>query len=69
MALFLGSVAGYNGTRAFSNPWIRLLDLSEDRARTAAQLAHRAGLLNLRAVGEIVELGFPMLDSLRVVSS
>jgi len=69
MALFLGSVAGYNGTRAFSNPWIRLLDLSEDRARTAAQLAHRAGLLNLRAVGEVVDLNFPMLDSLRLVSS
>lgn len=39
MALFLGSVAGYNGMHAFSSPWIRLLDLSEDAARTAAQLA------------------------------
>ncbi len=69
MAFFLGCVAGYNGTHAFLNPWIRLLDLSEDGARTAAQLAHRAGLLNLRAVGEVVELSFPMLDSLRAISS
>ena len=69
MALFLGSVAGFNGMHAFSNPWIRLLDLSEDAARTAAQLAHRAGLLNLRAVGEVVEISFPMLDSLRAISS
>ena len=69
MALFLGSVAGYNGTHALSNPWIRLLDLSEDGARNAAQLAHRAGLLNLRAVGEVVEITFPMLDSLRVSPS
>jgi hypothetical protein len=69
MALFLGSIAGYGGIRAFSNPWIHLLDLSEDGARTASQLAHKAGLLNLRAVGEVIELTFPMLDSLRAVTS
>lgn len=59
LALFLGDIAGYHGATVFSNPWCRLLDLNPDRARTMGQEAHRAGLLNLRAVGEVVELSFP----------
>jgi len=61
MALFLGDVAGYYGPAAFSNPWCRLLDLNADRAIATGQEAHRAGLLNLRAVGEVVEISFPSL--------
>jgi len=49
------------GTTVFSNPWCALLDLTADRARTMGQKAHRAGLLNLRAVGEVVDLSFPLL--------
>jgi hypothetical protein len=60
MALFLGEVAGYHGTAVFCNPWCRLLDMTPDRARTMGQEAHRAGLLNLRAAGEVVELSFPL---------
>jgi hypothetical protein len=59
-ALFLGDSAGYHGARVFSNPWCRLLDLNADRARAMGQEAHRAGLLNLRSVGEVVELSFPL---------
>ena len=61
MALFLGTVAGYYGPAVFSNPWCRLLDLNAERARALGQEAHRAGLLNLRAVGEVVDLSFPLL--------
>lgn len=61
MALFLGSIAGYHGAEVFSNPWCRLLELSSERAKTFGFEAHRAGLLNLRMVGEIVELSFPLL--------
>ena len=61
MAFFLGDIAGYHGTAVFSNPWCRLLDLSSDRARAMGQEAHRAGLLNLRVVGEVVELSFPLV--------
>lgn len=61
MALFLGDIAGYHGATVFSNPWCRLLDLNADHARATGQEAHRAGLLNLRAVGEVVELSFPLL--------
>ncbi|OFW00077.1 MAG: hypothetical protein A3F68_05135 [Acidobacteria bacterium RIFCSPLOWO2_12_FULL_54_10] len=61
MALFLGDIAGYHGAAVFSNPWCRLLDLNADRAKAMGFEAHRAGLLNLRAVGEVVELSFPLL--------
>jgi hypothetical protein len=60
MALFLGNTAGYHGAAVFTNPWCALLDLNADRARSLGQEAHRAGLLNLRAVGEVVEISFPL---------
>jgi len=60
MAFILGELAGHHGAAVFSNPWCRLLDLSTDRARTLGLEAHRAGLVNLRAIGEVVELSFPM---------
>ena len=62
MALFLGQVAGHHGAEVFASPWVRLLDLGADGARAMALQAHRAGLLNLRAVGDVVELNFPLLD-------
>lgn len=61
MALFLGQIAGYHGAAVFSNPWCRLLDLDPDRARAMGFEAHRAGLLNLRAVSEVIDLSFPLL--------
>jgi hypothetical protein len=61
MALFLGHIAGYHGAAVFSNPWCELLDLDSDRARVMGIEAHRAGLLNLRALDEVVELSFPRL--------
>jgi hypothetical protein len=60
LALFLGDSAGYHGAAVFANPWCRLLDLNADRARALGQEAHRAGLLDLRAIGEVVELSFPL---------
>jgi hypothetical protein len=61
MTLLLGNIAGYHGVAIFSNPWCALLDLDADRAKGMGQEAHRAGLLNLRAVGEVVEISFPLL--------
>jgi hypothetical protein len=60
LALFLGDIAGYHGAMVFSNPWCQLLDLNVDRAQALGQEAYRAGLLNLRAVGEVVELSFSL---------
>lgn len=69
LALFLGEVAGYHGSAAFLNPWCRLLDLDAERARSLALAAHRAGLLNLRAVGDVIELSFPSLADLHQIAS
>lgn len=69
MAFFLGDIAGYYGTAIFSNPWCTLLDLNVDRARTMGQEAHRAGLLNLRAVGEVVEVSFPLFTEFQIEPS
>jgi hypothetical protein len=68
MALFLGDIAGYHGAAVFSNPWCRLLDLNPDRAKAMGIEAHRAGLLNLRAVGEVIELSFPLLAEFQETS-
>jgi hypothetical protein len=65
MAFLLGDLSGYYGAAVFSNPWCRLLDLDPDRAKTMGQEAHRAGLLDLRVVGEVVQLGFPLLAEFR----
>ena len=65
MAFFLGDRAGYHGAMVFSSPWCRLLDLNPDRARGMGFEAHRAGLINLRSVGEIVELSFPIFAEFR----
>lgn len=69
LALFLGNATGYHGAAVFSNPWCRLLDLDADRAKSMAFEAHRAGLINLRAVGEVVELSFPMFAECQVSQS
>ena len=60
MALFLGQVTGSHGAALFDSPWCRLLDLSPDRARALASEAHRAGLLNLRAIGDVIDVNFPL---------
>lgn len=65
MAFFIGDIAGYRGATIFSNPWCRLLDLAPDRARAMGFEAHRAGLIDLRVVGEVVELSFPFLAEFR----
>ena len=69
MAFFLGEVAGYHGAAIFANPWCVLLDLKPDRAKSLGMEAHRAGLLNLRAVAEIVELSFPLLTKFEPLQS
>jgi hypothetical protein len=59
--LVFSNVTGYHGAAVFSNPGCRLLDLNPDHAKAMGIEAHWAGLLNLRAVGEVIELSFPSL--------
>ncbi len=65
LALFLGNLTGFHGAMVFANPWCRVLDLSTDRARSLAQEAHRSGLLNLRAIGDVIELSFPLFAEIQ----
>ena len=60
LALALGTLTGHAGAMVFSSPWCRLLDLSPERAKSLAFEAHRAGLIHLRAIGEVVEIGYPI---------
>jgi hypothetical protein len=66
LALFLGDATGYHGTEVFANPWCQLLDLDADRARAMAGTAHRAGFLTLRAVGDVIDLTFPLFADLQL---
>lgn len=62
-ALTLGLLLGYIGqlpvSQLFASTWCRLLDLSAMQARTLAEQAHREELITLKAVGTVIEVGFP----------
>lgn len=59
MALILGTLQDSHGASLFGTPWCQILDLNAAQARTLAAQAHREGLLDLRAVGAVVEITFP----------
>ena len=58
-ALYIGYSTGFQGSSVFDNPWCKLLCISPDRVRTLGQEAHKLGLLNLRTIGEVVQIEFP----------
>jgi hypothetical protein len=58
-ALMLGSLQGHHGAELFGTDWCRILDLNANQAQQLASQAHREGLLDLRVVGNVVEIGFP----------
>ena len=64
LALFLGEMTGHHGPAVFASPWCRALEMDSERARSLGFEAHRMGLINLRAIGEVVEIGFPCLPGI-----
>ncbi|MBI4233817.1 MAG: hypothetical protein HY686_05190 [Chloroflexi bacterium] len=64
LALLLSNVSGIHGEQAFSSPWCQLLDLTAVQARSLAVQAHREELINLRAIGSVVEIDFPRFSRL-----
>lgn len=58
-ALILGTIQDIHGESLFATAWCRLLDLNAALARSLAMQAHREGLLDLRAVGTVVDVSFP----------
>jgi hypothetical protein len=59
MALILGTLQDVHSASLFGTAWCQILDLNAVQARTLAAQAHREGLLDLRAVGTVVDVTFP----------
>lgn len=61
-ALWLGEAAGFRGVDLLSSGWIAVLDCTPSLARGLALEAKRAGLIDLRAAGDVFEVGLGRLD-------
>lgn len=61
-AAYLGYLAGKRGLKILETPWAKLLDLKPSEHRAALESAHKAGLLNFRAAGDVAEVSFPKLE-------
>lgn len=64
LALYIGHLSGLAGEQLLRAPWVQLLDLSIDQARTRAAQLNSERLINLRAIGSVVEITFPKLDKI-----
>ncbi|MCY4311019.1 MAG: hypothetical protein OXC54_06885, partial [Rhodospirillaceae bacterium] len=64
-ALFLAFSAGYRAGTVFTSPWVRLLDLSPDKARSLAIEAKRLGLIDLHMSGDVIALDVSRIDPAR----
>jgi hypothetical protein len=62
-ALWLGEAAGFRGADLLSSGWIAVLDCTPSLARGLALEAKRAGLIDLRAAGDVFEVGLERLDA------
>jgi hypothetical protein len=62
LALFLGHLEGKRGQALFETLWVRLLDRPISHLMEIGILASRQGLLEFRASGGIVEVGFQNLS-------
>jgi hypothetical protein len=60
-ALVLGFLQGLRGARLLESEWTRVLDANSSELRNLAMEAKRRGLLDLKAAGEIIEIGFSTL--------
>jgi hypothetical protein len=61
-ALWLGEAVGFRGADLLSSGWIAVLDCTPSLARGLALEAKRAGLIDLRAAGDVFEVGLDRLD-------
>jgi len=62
--LYLGHAAGFRGMQLFSTAWLSVLDCTHASARDMAIEAKRAGLIDLRISGEVIDLVLDRLDPL-----
>jgi hypothetical protein len=64
-SLYLAFTAGFRGTELLASGWISVLDCSPTAAQELGLTAKKLGLIDLRAAGEVLELGLEKLDPLR----
>lgn len=57
-AMLLGHLEGYRGQRLFATIWAQLLDRPEHEIRGLLIAASQRGLIDFRAVGDVVEVRF-----------
>ncbi|ASR55537.1 hypothetical protein [Cellulomonas sp. PSBB021] len=55
-AVCLGYVAGRRGPGLLDTPWFAVLDLPDEERRDALDGAHRAGLIDVRSAGSVLEI-------------
>lgn len=60
-ALLLSYLTGARGASFFTNEYAKLLDCSPGRAMELAEEASRKGWINLKRIGEVIEVQFPNL--------
>lgn len=64
-AAYLGHAAGRRGLDVLATPWAALLDVAPQEHLVALRRAHQRGLLDLQVAGNVVEVGFSLLDGSR----
>jgi hypothetical protein len=62
LALYLAHAAGFRGPHVFASAWTKLLDADASQVRSLAMEAKRAGLIDIRAAGDVVDASFDRLD-------
>lgn len=60
-ALFLAYLEGARAQRLFDSYWVRVLNISKDKAHDLASAASRHGWLDYRRAGEVIDIRFPDL--------
>ncbi len=60
--LYLARLAGFRGVQLFTSGWVSVLDCTPSRARELAVEAKRIGLIDLHAVGDVVDISFTPLE-------
>jgi hypothetical protein len=61
-AMYLAHAAGFRGLAIWTSMWLRILDCTPSEGRSLALEAKRLGLLDVRILGNVVELDFSRLD-------
>jgi hypothetical protein len=62
LALYLAHAAGFRGPQLFAGAWGKLLDVDASVIRSLAIEAKRAGLIDIRVAGDVVDASFDRLD-------